>query len=526
MLKEILIQNLVLVEKAHIPFNKGLNIISGETGAGKSALLHALRLLTGEKGDHTLIRHGETKAIVEASFKNERLFELLDKNDITYDPTEPIVIRRELNSSGKSRAFVNDQLVSISVLKNVSSELIDIASQHATHKLYEMSFHRTLLDTFANLENRVKVFGKRYDELEKLKEEYKQSIINTQKREREAETLKREVEEIEEAKLTIGEDEELFTEYERLSTAQDRASKAKEIIDSLPSFLRTRNNLEELSRLDPELAPLFETFKAASIEVEETKFDLARYLNRIQNSPEKHRAIEERLKEITQLKKKYGDSIEKILVYREEALKRLDEIENFDACLIELKEKIESEEKALQEEASLISQARENALESFESSMHKELEHLNLSDAKFEVEKSLREMSRTGIDDIAFYFTPNKGGRRIAIHDGASGGELNRLLLSIKSILAGKEGISTLVFDEIDANIGGATAVKVGEKLKHLGTQSQVICITHFPQVAKFAEHHLRVHKNETEGRTKTFIDVLTASEREFELSRMAGVTR
>ncbi len=523
MLKEILIQNLVLVEKAQIPFKNGLNIISGETGAGKSALLHALRLITGEKGDPNLIRHNESKAIVEATILNSKLIELIQAHDIECKANEAITLRRELNASGKSRAFINDQLVSIAVLKAVSQELIDIASQHATHRLYEISFHRSLLDIYLNISDRVKEFGKKFDSLEKLKNSYQEALSQTLKREREAESLKRESEEIDQAKLCVGEDETLFQEYEQLSTAQERASKTKEVIESIPNFLRVRNNLEELYKLDPELGPTFETFKAASYDIEETKFDLSRYLNKIKNSPEKHRMIEDRLKEITQLKKKYGDSIEKILAYKEEALKRLDEIENFDASLNDLKEEIEKETVQIQKEALEISLARKSGKIQFESAMQNELSHLNLADASFEVEITLKEMNRSGIDEVSFFFTPNKGGKRIAIHDGASGGELNRLLLSIKSILAGREGISTLIFDEIDANIGGATAVKVGEKLMALGQESQVICITHFPQVAKFAEHHLRVHKTESEGRTKTFIDVLNASEREFELSRMAG---
>lgn len=521
MFLDIALQDLVLVDMARVPFKPGLNIISGETGAGKSALLNGLKLISGEKGGSDWIRNGAQKAIVEVRFIAPHLNEKLI--DLGIDVDEILVLRREVSLNGKSRNFINDQLCSIATLKQISSELIDIASQHATTKLLDTAFHRDTLDLFADITDDVKVFSRSFDKEKDLKEKLDGLVASSQKRLREIEALNREIEEIDEAKLKPQEEEALFSEYESLSTSQDRIQKTEEVINYLPNFARLKGLLEEIGRMDPSLQELIKTIKSGIIELEEGKFELERYLNKIDSSPEKLVELEARLKEITFLKKRYGDTVEKILAYRDEAKKRLESWENLDDEIDTLKKEIDLLQKENLIAAEKISMSRKKAVKPFEEAMRLELEQLNLPDAKFEVEMMPIVMKRTGMEDVAFYFTPNKGGKRIEVSEGASGGELNRLLLAIKSTLAGKEGTSVLVFDEIDSNIGGATALKVGERLKALGQKSQVISITHFPQVAKFADHHLRVQKRESEGITKTFIEVLSESEKSFELSRMSG---
>ena len=521
MFLDIAIQDLVLVDMARVPFKPGLNIISGETGAGKSALLNSLKLISGDKGGADWIRHSAQKAIVEVRFIAPHLNDLLKELGIEVD--EILTLRREISLNGKSRNFINDELCSIATLKQVSAELIDIASQHATTKLLDTAFHRETLDLFADLTDDVKAFARSFDKEKGLKEKLENLVASSQKRFREMEALNREIEEIDEAKLKPQEEESLFAEYEALSTAQDRIQKAEDAVNCVPNFSKLKALLEELSRMDSSLQESLKTMKSGIIEIEEGKFELERYLNKIDSSPEKLAELEARLKEIAFLKKRYGDTVEKILAYREEAKKRLESWENLDDEIEILKNEIDRLHSDNLTTAKQISIARKNAAYPFEEAMRLELEQLNLLDAKFEVEVKPIEMKRIGLEEIAFYFTPNKGGKRIEVSDGASGGELNRLLLAIKSTLAGKEGTSVLVFDEIDSNIGGATALKVGERLKALGQKSQVISITHFPQVAKFADHHLRVQKRESEGIAKTFIEVLSESEKSFELNRMSG---
>lgn len=521
MFLDIAIQDLVLVDKARVPFKPGLNIISGETGAGKSALLNGLKLIAGEKGGSDWIRNGAQKAIVEVRFIAPHLNDFI--KELGIEPDEILVLRREVSVNGKSRNFINDQLCSIATLKQVTSELIDIASQHATTKLLDTSFHRETLDLFAGLGEKVKAFSRSYDKEKALKDKLEGLLESSQKRLREIEALNREIDEIDEAKLKPQEEEAIFLEYEALSSSQERIQKTEEAIGYIPSFSRLKGVLDEISRMDPSQEELIKTMKSAIIELEEGKFELERYLNKIDSSPEKLAEHEARLKEIAFLKKRYGDSVEKILSYRDEAFKKLSGWENLDEEIEALKEEIDT----LHEEnlmiARSLSDSRKLAIGPFEEAMRSELEQLNLPDAKFEVEMRLVPMKRTGLEEVAFYFTPNKGGKRIEVSEGASGGELNRLLLAIKSTLAGKELGSVLVFDEIDSNIGGATALKVGERLKALGQKSQVISITHFPQVAKFADHHLRVQKRESDGVAKTFIEVLSDSEKAFELKRMSG---
>lgn len=518
---DIAIQDLVLVDKARVPFKPGLNIISGETGAGKSALLNGLKLIAGEKGGSDWIRNGAQKAIVEARFIAPHLNELL--KELGFETDEILVLRREVSVNGKSRIFINDQLASLATLKQVSSELIDIASQHATTKLLDTAFHRETLDLFADITEQVKAFSRSFDKEKMLKDKLENLIESTQKRLREIEALNREIDEIDEAKLKPQEEDWLFSEYESLSTSQERIQKTEEAISYLPSFSRLKSAIDEMAKMDASLSELVKTMKSAIIELEEGKFELERYLNKIDSSPEKLAELEARLKEIAFLKKRYGDSIEKILSYRDQAKSKLSGFENLDEEIETLKSDIDLLEKENLAGAEAISFRRKQAIKPFEEAMRVELEQLNLKDAKFEVELKPIPMKRCGKEEVAFYFTPNKGGKRIEVAEGASGGELNRLLLAIKSTLAGKEGSSVLVFDEIDSNIGGSTALKVGERLKALGQKSQVISITHFPQVAKFADHHLRVQKRESEGITKTFIEVLSDSEKAFELSRMSG---
>lgn len=528
MLKLLSIENIILVDAAQIPFERGLNILSGETGAGKSAVMQALRLLAGEKGDPKLIRHGADKSIVEALFElptTSGVWALLEQAGLNFDREEPLIIRRELSLQGKSRAFINHQLASLPLLRDIGEALFDIASQHASQKLISESFQRAVVDLWADLEEEVKAFSKSWDQEKQLQAELELLVQGEARRLREIEVCTREVEEIDEAKFTAEEDVTLFQEYASLATSEERFSTSSQIVEELSAFplSRLRHKLSELINLDTTLKPYLELFDQVKIELDEIAYALNQYQSRIAFDPAKMERLDARLQMMTRLKKKYGQTIEAILAWREEQQNKLRLLNSSDERIETLKLEIEELGPKNDQAALAISQKRKKRAEELAKKITCELQQLNMPKAEFYIEVVPAERTKTGQDRVLFLFQPNIGGKKMAIKESASGGELARILLAIKTVLADKAAASLLIFDEVDANIGGETARLLGEKLQQLGKTTQVIAITHFPQVAAQAHHHLRVQKIEINGQTRSIINTLTAKERESELARMVG---
>lgn len=534
MLKELRIFNIILIEAAEISFESGLNVITGETGSGKSAIMHAFSLITGARADSTLVRKGKDKGAVEAYFEGsmtEPLKQLLEEAGIACEEENGLIIRREIAGSGKSRAFINNQLVQIALLRSVGEHLVDIVSQHASRHLLSLEAHRQIIDLYAALDKEVSAFATSWERESLLQRQLNRLISSEAQRLREIEGCLRELEELQEAALKEGEDEELFAEYTLLVNSEELAGKSAALLQMLNGekqsviqlLNRQKGTFDELIALDVTLAPTFEAFTTASIELQEVAYTLAGYHNRIERNPAHCQRLNDRLTLISQLKRKYGSTIAEMQLYQAKLSDRLAELENSDADIERIKEELEVLAATNHRLATQLSVKRREAAGRFECEIVKQLSSLNMPKVEFQVEISSQKRSRWGDDLIEFFFVPNVGEHRIPIRECASGGELSRMLLALHVMLAGRGQIPTLVFDEIDEGVGGKTAGLVGEKLKEIGVNHQVLCITHFPQVAKLAALHLQISKAEKGGRTATEIQTLDEISRHQEISRMLG---
>lgn len=534
MLKELRLANIVLVESAAIPFSQCFNVLSGESGSGKSAIMNALNLVAGERCDASCVRHGEAKGIVEAIFDVSNLPQLLDilaEGGIDHEKGAELFIRREITAQGKSRAFINNQLAQLALLRQITAHLFEVVGQHANQKLLSLDYHRQILDLFANAEPDLEAFSKSWHEENLVREELEQLVRTESQRMRDLETTRLEIEELEQANIKEGEEEEVYAEYTQLSNADELAQRVNEIlhvfrgekIAALAHLGRQKASFEQLSKLAPNLNEAFKSYENALLELHEVAHTLNHFESSIEHNPERAAFLDSRLEQINRIKRKYGPSVEEILTYYKQAKLRLEKLENADADIECLQLKLADLSKKTDELSSQLSAIRKMAARQLQNAVEEQLRSLNMPKVEFFAEITNQKRTRHGDDKIEFYLIPNVGEHKVPLRDCASGGELSRIMLAIQGLLAGKEKIPTLIFDEIDANIGGETAAVVGDKLKEIAAQHQVLCITHFPQVAKLAEHHLRIRKKEIEGRTVTLVDALDHSAHQQELMRMLG---
>lgn len=534
MLKNLSIHNIILVESAEIQFEASLNVLSGETGSGKSAIMHALALIIGSRADVSLIRNGAEKGSVEAVFDIQKLKTLqhfLDEAGIEHHFEDDLIIRRELTINGKSRAFVNHQSVQQTLLRRIGEHLIEMVGQHATQNLFTTDHHRHIVDLFGEVKPDVMAFQESWLQEIDLRKKIEQLISTETNRVREIEICQRELEELHEANLKLNEDEELFAEYSLLANSEERLSKSQAVYQALvskreallPQLSSLTSTLESLSKIDPSLEDLCQNCRDCRIELQEIAYTLQSYINKIDASPERLHILNERLALINRLKRKYGSTIAEIHSYMEETNQKLHTLENTSVHIQALQEELEKLIHTNHTLAQNLSKKRQTASKNLERALQKELRSLNMPKVEFFVRITPQQRTRTGDDHIEFFLSPNVGEKEIAIRDCASGGELSRLMLALQTLLAGTDNIPTLIFDEIDANIGGETATIIGEKLKTIGKKHQVLCITHFPQVAQQAAIHWQITKKEQHGRTYTFIEQLDEKGREEELFRMSG---
>ncbi|MFV0339063.1 MAG: DNA repair protein RecN [Parachlamydiaceae bacterium] len=533
-LKELHISNLILVDHAALPFEKGFSVISGETGSGKSAILEALQLALGARTDSSLIRMGIEKAFVEAIFDlhfNHPVRALLKEKGIIYEEHEPLIVKRELSSNGKSRAFLNHQSVQLTLLKEIGEQLAEVITQHASHKLLKPEEHRILLDQYAELDKELGSFKELWKNLQELKKEIEQLHEQLPLRLRELETCRREIEEIEEAAFKEGEEEELFQSYSRLASSDElwqSASGIDRVLNAdrgVLSLLRSiKPAAQKLLEKDPQTANDLELLKSLLAEAEELSHFIHNYQTEVEPNPELLESTNDRLTLLSKLKKKYGATLDEIRAHADRQRERAQVLEKLEETV---ETKTAEHASALQKAerlAQTLHKKREKAARELENAIEKELHELNMNKARFTIEVKEEEMRSTGSSSVEFLLAANPGEPFLPLKEAASGGELARVLLAIHLIFARDEGLSTLVFDEIDANIGGTTAAKIGTKLKKLGEKQQVFAVTHFPQVAKSGDHHLHISKKEIQGRTLSTIQWLSATEREEELQRMSGI--
>jgi len=533
MIKTLVIDHLVLVEHAEIHFKPGLNIITGETGAGKSAVMAALKLIIGERADASFLRKGADKGKVEAVIEWSRgsgWETFFEEHGLDF-PEEDLIIRREISSQGKSRAFLNHQPVQLALLKQISGSVVKFLGQHAVQQLLDSEFHRQFIDEYADLGELRAEFSLSWKRELKIREELEGLRQKEAEQLRELDRCRKELEEIDEVHPQEGEEEELFDEFSLHANHEEITSKGDSLLQlllesesSIVAMLKKeRAGFEKLREISKELEEPYALYSQAVCELEEAAYEIQKFLGSMEYNSERKQIVEERLSAIHTLKRKYGPEILQVLDYREKTSQRLRQLENRDETI----ESLANELNAVQEEndrlAKELSDQRKTAAKSFEKEIVMALKELNFPKVSFQVKLERQKRSVLGDDHVEFFFSPNIGENEVSIKECASGGELSRILLAVESLLAGKRGLSSIVFDEIDANIGGETALLVGDKLHQIGKAMQVVSITHFPQVAMKADHHLKISKEEKEGRTLTTIHELGSAGRIQEIERMQG---
>lgn len=520
MLKWLKITNVALIEKCHISFESGFNILTGETGAGKTALTQALALLMGEKADPKMVRAGEERALVEASFEIDKipsLISLLEEQGINVDLSEELLVKREIVLNGKNKSHIAGAQVSSSVVRDLSELLIERATQNATHKLRTSEEQLRIIDS-AHLPL-LALYSTAYRDLKAKESSINELLLSRGELAEKLELYRHQLNDIEKLEFQEGEEDELFAEYRTLSTSQEMISELSEVrecLESLPSLQSLvaplkKYGLEEVSHL----------IASAGNEIIEASFQLASKLSETNFDAERFDEIESRLSDLAHAKKKYGDLKVKEAYLRD----KIAQFENFEERL----EKLQAEQTALEKEviclAGKLREARKKQAEKLSEQVTHEIQALNMPSARILIEVKEAKRTTTGEDEIIFWLAANPGEPPVTLQDRASGGELSRIFFALKMLFAESENLPILIFDEVDANIGGETATLIGEKLKTLGQKRQVIAITHFPQVAKQADHHLRVEKEEREGRTLTQVKPLTPPEQKEEILRMLGGT-
>ena len=528
------IKNLALVEELEWQVSPGFVAITGETGAGKSIIIGALQLLLGERADKSLIRTGTDICTVEAIFSGDGLKKLnAQLAEAGIEPCEnDLILKRTLSSSGTNRQFINGSPTTLSILKRLGDELVDLHGPHDHQSLLSPETQLRLLDSFARAEAQLEEYRKCYQQLRALLAEH--ATLNTAEtaREQELDLLRHQIIEIESAKLVPSEEEEIENRY-KLATDSKRlielagavANKLSEADESVLSQLaETQRLLRELEKIDSSSAQFASAHAAAVVELSELARALSAYAEKLDLDPEQLSALEQRVSMFETLKRKYGASISEVIAFGERAAERMRKIEGRDAELERLAKEIENVRVQMNRAGGALRKTRAKAAPKLSENIRRSLRELGFRQSEFEAKLSaLDEPRASGFDSAHLLFSPNPGEPLRPLHTIASSGEISRLMLAIKSALAAHDAIPLLVFDEIDTNVGGEIAHAVGAKMEKLGRDHQVICITHLPQVAATASSHFVVTKDVSRGRTFSNLREVTGEVRQEEIARMLG---
>jgi DNA repair protein RecN (Recombination protein N) len=549
MLLELKIKNFVIIEDLAISFGRGLNILTGETGSGKTILIDALSGVLGEKMTTDMIRTGFEKATLEATFdisSAPQVRRILDESGIDCDD-DALVLRRELYSSGKGRSFANAVQIPASKLKEISEYLIDIHGQNEHQNIVKVSRHRELLDSFGGLESEVAAVRAIHEKLQDLKDRLNSFEIDEREKARRIEFNSFAIREIDAAGLKTGEDEELKSESVLLNNSEKlfkEINNASRLMGGdggiLQKLKMAEQGLSKISEYDPEIAGILDTIKQALYSLEDASAYLRDYESNIDFSPERINQVEERLALISSLRKKYGDTIQDILNYADRARKELEFINSGEEEMERLKAQYRQAVKEAKELALRLSDRRKEVARRLESRIVKELADLGMSGTQFRVSIQ-REVNPQGeieadnkryvlyphgLDRIEFLLSANVGEDLRQLRKVASGGEMSRIMLAIKNVILSADIVESLVFDEVDAGIGGKIAEIVGRKLKSLAGNRQVLVVTHLPQIAAMSDSHYSVLKGKTGERITTLVKQLNPKEKVKEIARMlAGET-
>jgi DNA repair protein RecN (Recombination protein N) len=538
------VRSFAIIDELEVELEPGMNVVTGETGAGKSILIDALSLVLGGRARPEVVRTGAEQAEVEAQFDVADDAAARTRVEATgVSVEEELVLRRVVQRSGRSRAYVNGRLASAGQLAELAEGLADISSQHEHHTLVDSRSHLAFLDAFAELDPLRAQMREAYDALRRAKHALDQQSSAAQTRVEREDLLRFQLHEIDALALQPGEEAKLITERDRQRHAERLAQVTGSAEDALYAsdeamcarIARIASELEQAAALDPRLAPLKEQLAAAEAQLEEVARELGSYARGISLDRERLQELEDRLDAISRLKRKYGGSVEAVLEHRERAHEQLRDFETTEERAHELEHALTQATERAGLLARKLSEARKKAAGKLALAVSKELSSLSMGDAKVAVEVAQPEgdvgelcidgarFAPTGIDRVEFLIATNRGEDPQPLQKIASGGELSRAMLALKRVLAGLGPAGLYVFDEVDAGVGGAVAEVIGRKLKDVAKHHQVICITHLPQIAVFADAHYHVSKHVESGRTRSEIKRLRPEEQRDEIARMLG---
>ncbi|KRM59632.1 DNA repair protein RecN [Secundilactobacillus malefermentans] len=538
MIQALSIRNFAIIEKLDVEFDKGMTVLTGETGAGKSIIIDAVGLLAGGRGSQHFIRTGADKAVLQGSFvlpKGNVSFTLLDELGIDHDDHE-IILQREIHRNGRNVCRVNSMLVNIQTLKRIGETLVDIHGQNEHQELMQPEKHIFMLDEYANgqIATKLEAYKQSYEAYSKLKKAVDKRRANEKEWAQRLDMLKFQVNEIEDAQLQHGEEEKLNSERDRLNNFQkineslNRSFSAlagdDEISGALDSVGEAMNALASIEDLDSEFKELSGNVNSAFYALQDASQGISRQIDLLEWDDNRLNEIEKRLATIQELKHKYGDSEDQVISYFEKISKELAEMEENELSDSDVENDLMKKQQDLWTRGIELSKIRKSCSKDLVKAIHKQLADLYMEKTVFEVrfsEPKKNTFYRNGIDQLEFYIQPNPGEEMRPLAKIASGGELSRIMLALKMIFSRTQGVTSIIFDEVDTGVSGRVAQAIAEKISDISRESQVLCITHLPQVAAMSDHHYFIAKHVSGGRTETTLAKLTAQHRIDEIARM-----
>lgn len=535
MLQELTIENFAIISKLRLSFHQGMTALTGETGAGKSIIIDAMGLLAGGRGSSDYIRQGAQKCTLEGLFQLPRQAEFLSFMEELGIETEEqsLIIQRDMSISGKNICRVNGRTVTLANLRKIGEFLVDIHGQNEHQELMQADKHLGLLDEFGNqsFKRDKKMYQKQYDAFRQLEQQVKKIQANEKMFVQRIDMLQFQQEEIEAAELQIGEEEQLIEERDKLSNYQkivDGLAESYEALNaegqsSIDGVGAALGQLQGIAHLDSEYSDILENVQNAYYLLQDSIGDISRQLDNLELDENRLEEVNHRLELIRQLKRKYGESIEAILAYQKEISQELADSNFSDGQMDGLLKKLTNQAHQVRELAENLHDQRVEIAKKLQKSILTELKELYMANTDFEVRFSStdNELHRDGIDQVEFYITTNPGEPLKPLVKVASGGELSRVMLALKTIFSKKQGITSIVFDEVDTGVSGRVAQAIADKIYQVAQNSQVLCITHLPQVAAVANYQYYISKEVKKGRTETSVQQLSSKERVTEIARM-----
>lgn len=538
MLLELSITDFAIIEHLDIEFQSGMTVLTGETGAGKSIIIDAVGLLVGGRGSHDLIRTGAKKSIIQGNFilsNDNPTYQILDELGIDHSDGN-VIIEREIFASGRNSCRVNGMMINIATLRRIGETIVDIQGQNEHQELMKPERHIQLLDDFAEDEIKpiLAAYQNDYDQFVKLQEIDEKKHQNEKEWAQRVDMLKFQIKEIEAADLHENEDEELTAERDRLNNFQkihDALLNSYEGISgddnsSLDAIGTSMSSMQDIEDLDPDFKQISDDLSGAFYTLQDVASQISDQLNNLEFDQDRLDQVQVRLTTIHQLKHKYGDSVDQVLQYLQKIKAELREMSGDAADNDDLEQQLATIKQALIKNAKKLADIRRRYAKELERAVHQQLRDLYMDKAVFEVHfKQNTTLNRMGADQVAFYIQTNPGEKMLPLVKSASGGELSRIMLALKTMFAKAAGVTSIIFDEVDTGVSGRVAQAMGNKIYTISTKSQVLCITHLPQVAAMSDHHYFIQKQVHDGRTVTTINELNQAESVSEISRMLSGT-